>query len=74
MFGCSCYYLSTSSGSWDEGREDCKNRGGDLLVIDSADEQKFISTFTKQQAWIGLNDKETEGSWKWVDGTSMMMP
>ncbi|MEQ2213689.1 hypothetical protein XENOCAPTIV_019196 [Xenoophorus captivus] len=80
MFSCSCYYLSTSSGSWDEGREDCRNRGGDLLVIDGADEQvmwstgKFISTFTKQQAWIGLNDKETEGSWKWVDGTSMMMP
>uniref|UniRef100_A0A3P9P6R6 CD209 antigen-like protein A n=1 Tax=Poecilia reticulata TaxID=8081 RepID=A0A3P9P6R6_POERE len=71
MFSCSCYLLSTSSGSWDEGRTDCRTRGGDLVVIDDDDEQKFISTFTNKQTWIGLNDKETEGSWKWVDGTPL---
>ncbi|KAK5621541.1 hypothetical protein CRENBAI_001595 [Crenichthys baileyi] len=70
MFSCSCYYLSTSSGSWDEGREDCRNRGGDLLVIDSAEEQKYVSALTGKLVWIGLNDKDTEGSWKWVDGSS----
>ncbi|MEQ2204408.1 hypothetical protein XENOCAPTIV_012812 [Xenoophorus captivus] len=70
MFGCSCYYLSTRSGSWDEGREDCRNKGSDLLVIDSADEQKYVSALTEKFVWIGLNDKDTEGSWKWVDGSS----
>uniref|UniRef100_A0A3Q2QI44 CD209 antigen-like protein E n=1 Tax=Fundulus heteroclitus TaxID=8078 RepID=A0A3Q2QI44_FUNHE len=71
MSGSSCYLLSTNTGSWDEGREDCENRGGDLVVIDNSEEQRFISTFTDKEAWIGLNDKETEGSWKWVDGTSL---
>uniref|UniRef100_A0A3B3V380 CD209 antigen-like protein E n=1 Tax=Poecilia latipinna TaxID=48699 RepID=A0A3B3V380_9TELE len=72
MFSCSCYLLSASSGSWDEGRADCRTRGGDLVVINNDDEQTFLSTFTNKQTWIGLNDKETEGSWMWVDGTPLL--
>ncbi|XP_015246938.1 PREDICTED: CD209 antigen-like protein C [Cyprinodon variegatus] len=70
-FSCSCYFRSTVTGSWDEGRQDCLSRGADLVVIKDKDEQDFISRFAKEKTWIGLNDKETEGSWKWVDGTSM---
>ncbi|XP_041858110.1 CD209 antigen-like protein 2 [Melanotaenia boesemani] len=73
MFICSCYLLSTTSGSWDQGREDCRGRGADLVVIDSDEEQKFISEFTKGKSWIGLSDKEREGIWKWVDGTNLTL-
>ncbi|XP_037614104.1 C-type lectin domain family 4 member M-like [Sebastes umbrosus] len=34
-----CYFLSGETGSWDKGREDCRNRGADLLTINSAKEQ-----------------------------------
>ncbi|XP_027880295.1 CD209 antigen-like protein E [Xiphophorus couchianus] len=70
MFSCSCYFLSTTSGSWNKAREDCRNRGGDLVVISDDDEQKFVVALTETSAWIGLR-KETEGSWKWVDGTAL---
>uniref|UniRef100_A0A3B5QEJ6 C-type lectin domain-containing protein n=1 Tax=Xiphophorus maculatus TaxID=8083 RepID=A0A3B5QEJ6_XIPMA len=70
MFRCSCYFLSTTSGSWNKSREDCGNRGGDLVVISDDDEQKFVFALTETSAWIGLR-KETEGSWKWVDGTAL---
>uniref|UniRef100_A0A669BZR7 C-type lectin domain-containing protein n=1 Tax=Oreochromis niloticus TaxID=8128 RepID=A0A669BZR7_ORENI len=71
MFSCSCYLLSEKTGSWDEGRSDCRDRGADLVVIDSSEEQDFLVSFTQKQTWIGLNDKEEEGRWKWVDGTPL---
>ncbi|XP_042565677.1 CD209 antigen-like [Clupea harengus] len=39
--------------------------GGDLVIIDSEEEQKFVSGF-KKRVWIGA--VKTEGTWKWVDG------
>uniref|UniRef100_A0A8C6LYC0 C-type lectin domain-containing protein n=1 Tax=Nothobranchius furzeri TaxID=105023 RepID=A0A8C6LYC0_NOTFU len=71
LFTGSCYLLSTKSGSWDEGREDCRNQGADLAVIENDDEQAFLSTVNKNDAWIGLTDKETEGLWQWVDGSPL---
>ncbi|XP_014192628.2 C-type lectin domain family 17, member A-like, partial [Haplochromis burtoni] len=68
-----CYLLSERSDSWNEARRDCRARGGDLVVIDSPEEQTFLSTITKKNAWIGLNDEEQEGTWKWVDGTPLTL-
>ncbi|XP_069563005.1 CD209 antigen-like protein C [Brachyistius frenatus] len=71
IFRFSCYRLSDLSGSWDTGREDCRDRAAHLVVIESLEEQEFLSTFTKLPVWIGLNDNETEGTWKWIDGTPL---
>ncbi|KAG7240420.1 hypothetical protein INR49_026991 [Caranx melampygus] len=68
----SCYLFSTESGSWDKGREDCRGRGADLVVIDSAKETSLLG-FTSDAVWIGLTDKEKEGVWKWVDGTPLTL-
>ncbi|XP_028249854.1 C-type lectin domain family 10 member A-like isoform X2 [Parambassis ranga] len=73
MFGCSCYLVPSKSGSWDEGRADCRGKGADLVVIDSIQEQTFLSTFTTQRSWIGLTDREKEGTWKWIDGTPLTL-
>ncbi|XP_041857228.1 C-type lectin domain family 10 member A-like isoform X1 [Melanotaenia boesemani] len=71
MFSYSCYLLSTTSGSWYKGREACRSQGADLVVIDSDEKQTFFSTFTKKPTWIGLNDMETERTWRWVDGSPL---
>ncbi|XP_045910505.1 C-type lectin domain family 4 member E-like [Micropterus dolomieu] len=73
MFLCSCYLLSNKSGLWTKGRQDCRNRGADLVVIDSAEEQTFLSDFIWVETWIGLTDGEVEGSWKWIDGTKLTL-
>ncbi|XP_038577162.1 C-type lectin domain family 4 member E-like isoform X1 [Micropterus salmoides] len=74
IFLCSCYLLSSKTASWTEGRQDCRNRGADLVVIDSAEEQKFLSDLTTvQTSWIGLTDREMERSWKWIDGTPLTL-
>lgn len=39
MFSDVCYFLSGTSGNWDEARRDCGDKGADLVVIDSFKEQ-----------------------------------
>ncbi|XP_067371584.1 CD209 antigen-like protein C [Channa argus] len=73
MFNFSCYFISRVSGSWKRGRQDCKDREADLVVIDSAEEQKLILGFITVDTWIGLTDSEEEGTWKWVDGSSLTL-
>uniref|UniRef100_A0A8C7X511 C-type lectin domain-containing protein n=1 Tax=Oryzias sinensis TaxID=183150 RepID=A0A8C7X511_9TELE len=70
-FGSSCYFFSEESKSWDEAREFCRARGADLVVIDSKEENEFISKLNKENFWIGLTDRDLEGTWKWVDGSSL---
>ncbi|XP_030614166.1 CD209 antigen-like protein E isoform X2 [Archocentrus centrarchus] len=72
-FSCSCYLLSERSDSWDAARKDCRDREADLVVIDSFEEQNFLKTITNEHTWIGLNDNEQEGQWKWVDGTPLIL-
>ncbi|XP_053184266.1 CD209 antigen-like protein E [Scomber japonicus] len=75
MFSCSCYLLSSVRGFWSTGRQDCRERGAHLVIINSLEEQKFFSTFTEEgsMSWIGLTDIDTEGTWKWIDGTPLTL-
>ncbi|XP_077946969.1 CD209 antigen-like protein A isoform X2 [Gasterosteus aculeatus] len=74
MFRGSCYLLSTRDGSWENGRKDCTDQRADLVIIDSLEEQKFLSNIITRHSWIGLSDKDIEGTWKWIDGTPLTAP
>ncbi|XP_028282291.1 CD209 antigen-like protein C [Parambassis ranga] len=62
------YYISSDTKSWHDSKADCVQKGADLVIINSKEEQNFLRKF-KKRVWIGL--KETEGVWKWVDGTQL---
>nr|XP_033479027.1 CD209 antigen-like protein E [Epinephelus lanceolatus] len=64
----SLYYISSTTAPWQQSRSDCQQRGADLVIINSKEEQEFVRRFQKV-LWIGLTDTETEGKWRWVDGT-----
>ncbi|KAM9398932.1 C-type lectin domain family 17, member A-like isoform 3-T3 [Salvelinus alpinus] len=70
QFNSSWYFLSTETKTWEESREDCLERGADLVIINSDMEQQFLIGLNKG-AWIGLTDSVSEGTWRWVDSTPL---
>ncbi|KAK2840177.1 hypothetical protein Q5P01_013917 [Channa striata] len=73
VFSGSCYIVSSRSDSWTNARRDCQNKGADLVVINSAQKQNFLSGFSNVDTWIGLSDRDEEGRWKWVDGSPLTL-
>ncbi|KAF4071610.1 hypothetical protein AMELA_G00275380 [Ameiurus melas] len=71
-FDYSFYCISNGSRNQEASRQDCRDKGADLVIINSKEEQEFISKIlSSRKAWIGLNDREREDEWKWVDGTPL---
>ncbi|XP_040892215.1 CD209 antigen-like protein E isoform X5 [Toxotes jaculatrix] len=66
----SLYYISSTEKTWQESRNYCIQEGADLMIINSKEEQSFTRQF-KKFMWFGLTDAESEGTWKWVDGTPL---
>ncbi|KAJ0029097.1 hypothetical protein NQD34_004094 [Periophthalmus magnuspinnatus] len=72
-----CYYFVTTKASWDMSLILCQAIGGALVKIDTIEKQEFLFAKMRESYtgeiwfWIGLTDSETEGEWKWTDGSSL---
>ena len=72
--GHSYYIYSGVTQTWEGAQEYCKSLGGHLAVINDAAENTALFNYMKSSgyssAYFGLSDAESEGSWKWIDGTA----
>ncbi|HTV22601.1 MAG TPA: C-type lectin domain-containing protein [Polyangiaceae bacterium] len=68
--GASCYRLTADTAVWLDARAACQSWGGDLVQIESAAEDDFLTARLTVDVWIGLSDRETEGTMLWVDASA----
>ncbi|XP_045170520.2 C-type lectin domain family 10 member A-like [Mercenaria mercenaria] len=71
----SCYFLSSSTATWDNAMNWCKRNGGQLVEYSDRGELKFIVDLVKVVSnwdnniwtgfWTGADDTKHEGRWKW---------
>uniref|UniRef100_A0A8C2A2P0 C-type lectin domain-containing protein n=1 Tax=Cyprinus carpio TaxID=7962 RepID=A0A8C2A2P0_CYPCA len=69
--GSGMLFMSTELKSWSDSRQYCRDRGADLLIINTEEKQRLVSTLFKETVWIGLSDREQEGNMKWVDNSPL---
>ncbi|NJK68908.1 MAG: hypothetical protein HC941_22430 [Microcoleus sp. SU_5_3] len=63
------YFLTPTATSWQNARAIARSFGGNLVTINNAAENSFLtSQFGSQRPWIGLNDEAIEGQFQWVNG------
>jgi Lectin C-type domain len=67
-----CYRASSTSLTWTEARMDCLSWGGDLVSIQSTDEDTFVGALLDDSIWIGASDQTTEGVFTWADGSAIV--
>ena len=63
------FAICTDPRNWDSARERCGVFGGDLAKIENAADQGTLLALVSEDHWIGMDDRDDEGMWFWVDGT-----
>ena len=63
-----CVRVFSTQADWSTARQLCLDLGGDLACPTNQGQQDFLSQLTTQSAWIGANDRASEGSWKTAGG------
>ncbi|XP_032998408.1 hepatic lectin-like [Lacerta agilis] len=68
-----CYYFSLRKATWHIAESQCAQRNSSLVVIHDEAKQNFLKSQTRNERyWIGLNDIDEEGEWRWIDGTNYL--
>ena len=75
-FGEVLFQLVEGSFTWDEAKADAELRGGRLAIIDTPEKNSEVMSLDGNwgqfsAAFIGLTDRDTEGEWKWIDGSPL---
>ena len=66
------YAMVDIGATWHVGKRMCEEMGGHLVIVNSQFEADLIIAMCQsaaKPAWVGASDEESEGHWKWMDGT-----
>lgn len=70
------YAVCTQERSWSEARAYCEQQGLSLVALASGLEERSVTDAAAQfglsSVWIGANDLDEEGVWRWPDGSPLL--
>ncbi|CAC5421972.1 unnamed protein product [Mytilus coruscus] len=61
-----CYLFVYKKAIWSNAKNECQQKGGYLVKVESVAENLWLISALKAEVWIGLNDIQTEGQWRWT--------
>jgi hypothetical protein len=71
-YGGHLYLFCTATANWEDARDRCRAVSYDLAAIADAAENKWVfdtaGKLSSDPWWIGLNDRNREGTWVWSNG------
>jgi len=67
----SCYLQGQTAVAWTDARQRCQSWGGELVTIDSREEDDFLSDRMGVTFWIGASDRVQEGRVVGVEGATL---
>ncbi|XP_025084546.1 perlucin-like protein [Pomacea canaliculata] len=73
-----CYVFYQAAKTWDQARNACHGKGGNLVIIPDRPTQDFLVAslrslrWPRPGVWIGATDRDEEGQWIW-QGTSVRL-
>ena len=73
----SCYKFVDIAKTWTEAEAVCqgqtwKGYPGHLASIHSEEENTFVASLATERFWLGGNELQKEGDWKWSDGSAFI--
>ena len=58
--------------TWEEAEANAVKLGGHLVTINDGAENEWLTQYYGKGKWIGINDKEKEGTFKWSSGEEVV--
>ncbi|XP_078702848.1 uncharacterized protein LOC144928428 isoform X1 [Branchiostoma floridae x Branchiostoma belcheri] len=67
--------VTSSTRNWDQAQAWCNRNGGHLAHIKTSAQQSLLKDMAMAHHgtnyWIGCNDRQAEGTWRWSDGSRL---
>jgi hypothetical protein len=68
------YIFATTAKTWLQAHQSCADLGYGLVTINNSSEDQWLQGYIGSSGsccwWIGYNDRDTEGTWRWSNGSS----